>query len=74
MRGISCPDCGHQRTFAGFEANIQEQRESVRILICRSCHVLEKVVVSDAGMRVLQRCQEITPRRPSQPEGLPQPA
>lgn len=74
MRGLTCPDCGQQRKFAGFEANVEELRESVRILICTSCHVMEKVVVSDAGMRVLQRCQEITPRRPSQRESLPQPA
>jgi hypothetical protein len=74
MREITCPDCRRERVFAGFAADIEEQRESVRIMICKSCHVMEKVVVGDGGMRVLQRCQEITPRRLSPPQGEPQPA
>lgn len=74
MRGLTCPDCGSPRMFAGFEAHIAEERETVRIFVCRSCHVMEKVFVRGADLHVVQRCAEIRPRRKQHNERASLPA
>jgi NMD protein affecting ribosome stability and mRNA decay len=74
MRGMTCPDCGSQRMFAGFEAFTPEERETVRVFVCRSCHVMEKDFVKGPDLRVVQRCEEIRPRRVQQNETVQLPA
>jgi hypothetical protein len=70
MKCITCPDCGSTRMFAGFEARTEEERETVRVFVCRFCHVMEKVCVNGMGLRVVQRCKEIRPRHPNQNDAL----
>lgn len=74
MRGTTCPDCGGPRMFAGFKALTPEERETVRVFVCQSCHVMEKVFVKGADLRVVQRCAEIRPRRLQQSETVSLPA
>ncbi len=73
-KAADCPDCGNARMFVGFEAHIEEHREHVRIFVCRACHVMEKVLVTDKGAHIIERRGEIRPPQQTLKANVPEPA
>lgn len=59
------------RAFVGFEAHTDASREQVRLFICRTCHVMEKLLVSDGEMQILERRDEVMPPERGAPIAAP---